>query len=50
MKIPQLRTLWLSILGIAVVFAWAIVIAAAAHVSTVVLQTLDMIVRLAAMT
>jgi hypothetical protein len=49
MKIPQLRAVLLSILGIAVTLAWALVIAVAVHISTVVLNTLQMIVDLAAM-
>jgi len=49
MKIQQLRAVLLSILGIAVVLAWALVIAVAVHISTVVLNTLQMIVDLAAM-
>lgn len=49
MNLSKLRTVWLSLLALAVVLAWAIIIYVALHVSTIVLNTLDMIVELAAM-
>lgn len=49
MRLQQLRTALLSLLAVAVVVAWAIVIAVAVHVSTIVLNTLSVIVDLAAM-
>jgi len=45
----QLRTLLTSLLGISAIVTWAFVIWAALQVSTVVLNTLEQIVNLAAL-
>lgn len=50
MKTDRLRQLLALVAPLALLFAWAIVIWVALHVSTIVLQTLDMIVELAAIT
>lgn len=50
MNLTKLRTVWLSLLGLAVVVAWAIVLTIAVHVSEILLDTLGAIVELAALT
>jgi hypothetical protein len=49
MNSNQLRTLLTSLLGISAIVTWAFVIWAALQVSTVVLNTLEQIVNLAAL-
>jgi hypothetical protein len=48
MKIPWLSQLLAVVAPLALLCAWAVVIWVALHVSTIVLNTLDMIVELAA--
>lgn len=48
MKVDRLRQLLALLAPLALLIAWAIVIWVALHVSTIVLDTLDMIVELAA--
>lgn len=48
MRTDRLRQLVALALPVALLIAWAIVIWVALHVSTIVLNTLDMIVELAA--
>jgi cytosine/uracil/thiamine/allantoin permease len=48
MRISAIRRLFAMLAPLALLIAWAVVIWVALHVSTIVLQTLDMIVELAA--
>jgi hypothetical protein len=50
MRTDRIRQLLAMLAPLALLVAWAIVIWVALHVSTIVLNTLDMIVELAAMT
>ena len=49
MKNPHLRACLVGLLGLLTTACWALIIWTALHVSTIVLDTLDMIVELAAM-
>ena len=49
MNLPNPRVVLLSFLSLVLAATWVIVILVALHVSSVVLNTLDMIVELAAM-
>jgi cytosine/uracil/thiamine/allantoin permease len=48
MKVDRIRQLFALLAPLALLCAWALVIWVALHVSTIVLETLDMIVELAA--
>lgn len=48
MKVDRIRQLLALLAPLALLAAWAVVIWVALHVSTIVLNTLDMIVELAA--
>jgi hypothetical protein len=50
MKVDRLRQLLAIISPLVLLCAWALVIWVALHVSTIVLNTLDMIIELAAIT
>lgn len=50
MKTGWIRPWAVAVLGLATTICWAVLIWVALHVSSIVLNTLDMIVELAAMT